>query len=107
MADKIKVFTKRPDGIPRSVWVTNSLKNLQNAVGGYIEAVTLAAALVVICNEEGRILGLQHNCAMCGVDFCGDIIIAGVRGDEFADVPVDIKELRRMFPQLWEVNGNG
>ena len=34
MADKIKVFTKRPDGIPRSVWVTNSLKNLQNAVGG-------------------------------------------------------------------------
>ena len=103
MADKIKVFTKRPDGIPRSVWVTNSLKNLQNAVGGYIEAVTLTADMVVICNEEGRILGLPHNCEICGVDFCGDIIIAGVRGDEFADVPVDIKESRRMFPQLWEV----
>lgn len=102
MADKIKVFTKRPDGIPRSVWVTNSLKNLQNAVGGYIEAVTLTADLVVICNEEGRILGLPHN-QIRSVDFCGDIIIAGVRGDEFADVPVDIKELRRMFPQLWEV----
>ena len=103
MADKIRVFTKRPGCPPRSVWVTNSLKNLQNAVGGYIETVTLTADLVVICNEEGRILGLPHNCEICGVDFCGDIIIAGVRGDEFADVPVGIKELRRMFPRLWEV----
>ena len=103
MADKIKVFTKRPGCIPRSVWITNSLPNLQNAVGGYIEAVTLTADLVVICNEEGRILGLPHNCEICGVDFCGDIIIAGVRGDEFADVPISIKELKRMFPQLWEV----
>lgn len=103
MADKIRVFTKRPGCIPRSVWVTNSLANLQNAVGGLIETVTLGSDLAVICNEEGRLLGLPHNCAMCGVDFCGEIIIAGVRGDEFSDVPCDIKELKRMFPQLWEV----
>ena len=103
MAEKIHVYTKRLWCIPRSVWVTNSLANLQNAVGGYIETVTIAEDLVVICNEEGRILGLPHNCEICGVDFVGDIIIAGVRGDEFGDVMIDIKELKRLFPQLWEV----
>ncbi len=36
MADKIKVFTKRPGMPPRPVNVTNSLTNFQNYVGGYI-----------------------------------------------------------------------
>jgi len=99
----VRVIQKAPGQMPEFREIPNTLEALQAAVGGYIETVTLAADLVVICNEEGRILGLPHNCEICGVDFCGDIIIAGVRGDEFADVPVDIKELKRMFPTLWEV----
>lgn len=81
MADKIKVYIKRPGCIPRSVWVSNSLKNLQNTVGGYIETVRLASDMVIICNEEGRLLGLPYNCEVCGVDLCGDIIFCGSRGD--------------------------
>ena len=103
MADKIKAFAKRPGQPPRSVWVTNSLKNLQTYVGGYIEAVTLTSDCAVICNEEGRILGLPHNCNVAGIDFVGDILFVGIKGEEFADMPIDFAAFKKMFKSLWEV----
>lgn len=102
MADKIKVFTKRPGMPPRSVWMVNSLRNLQNHVGGYIETFTLAEDMTIICNEEGRIRGLPYNCGIAGVDFFGDIIFAGIRDDEFADVPLTMAEFKALFRDLWE-----
>ena len=65
----------------------NDLKAFQKAVGGYIETVTLATDLVIICNEEGRLQRLPHNTTVFGVDFCGTIIAAGVKGEEFASLP--------------------
>ena len=105
MADKIRVLSKRPGQPPRSVWMANSLKNFQNAVGGYIEAVTLAKDMAIICNEEGLLKDLPYNCTICGVDFCGDIILVGVKGDEFADLPLEYKDMKSLFPWLWEVSG--
>ena len=49
--------------------------------------MTIASDAVIICNEEGRILGLSDNCRVCGVDFVGTVLIVGTKGDEFCDVP--------------------
>lgn len=65
----------------------NTLKALQREVSGYIKTVTIASDAVIICNEEGRILGLPDNCRVCGVDFVGTVLIVGTKGDEFCDVP--------------------
>lgn len=81
--------------------MANSLKNFQMAVGGYIETVSLAEDLVIICNEEGRLKGLPYNCTICGVSFVGDIILAGVKGEEFADLPMDYKQAKELFGWLW------
>lgn len=63
----------------------NDLKAFQKAVGRYIETVTFAE-VVIICNEEGRLLGLPANTTVGGVDFCGTIIAAGVKGEEFTSL---------------------
>ena len=63
-------------------------------MGGYIETVTLAFDLVIICDEEGRLKGKEYNCTVCGVSFVGDIIVAGVQGDEFADLPLDYETMK-------------
>ena len=101
MAEKIYVAVKRPGEPPRHVWMSNSLENFQRYVGGYIETVTPAEDMVIICNEEGRLKGLPYNCTVCGVDFVGDIVFAGVKDDEFADLPCDWKVFKTVFSNLW------
>ena len=98
---KISVLIKDPGKNPRHVHIENSLKNLQNTVGGYIETVTLSDDAVIICNEEGRLRGLPYCCTICGVNFVGTVVIAGVAGEEFADLPGDFKNWEKMFRSLW------
>ena len=93
----MKAIRKKPGCKPEVIDIDNTLEALQAEVGGYIEAVTIADA-VIICNEEGRILGLPHNCRFCGVDFVGTILIVGYADDTFCDVPDEaflLKSLRR------------
>lgn len=85
--NKIKVIIKRPGEDPQKKSINNNLETLQLIVGGYIESVTLATDLAIICNEEGRIMGLPYNCDICGASFVGPIIFVGVSGDEFCSVP--------------------
>lgn len=99
---KIKVLIKEPNKKPRCVNISKSLENLQKTVGGYIETVTLAEDFVVICNEEGRLLGLPNNCDICGVNFVGTIILCGIDGDDFGDIPLPYADIKRIMPNLWE-----
>ena len=80
--------------------IENTLEALQKIVGGYIETVTLLSDLVIICNEEGRILNLPYNCNICGVEFVGTIIFAGIDGEDFGDVPVREDNLGKLFPEV-------
>lgn len=80
---------KGPGERPIVASIPNTLEALQKAVDGYIETVTIASDLVLICNEEGRLLDLPDNCTVCGVNFVGPILAAGVSGDEFSSLSVD------------------
>ena len=83
----MKVFFKEPGKAIRQMQVPNDLHTLQQLIGGYLESVTLCTDLVVLCDEEGRLKGLPHNCEVCGVDFCGPIMFVGADKDKFCDVP--------------------
>lgn len=107
MSKKIKVIIKEPAKKPRCVWISNTLENLQKTVGGYIETVTVASDMVIICNEEGRLRNLPYNCDVCGVSFVGTIIFCGVSEDEFCDIPVDYQALKNLMPGMWEDCENG
>ena len=76
------VIYKAPECPPEPRDIPNTLEELQATVGGYIETVTLAADTAIICNEEGRLLGLPYNCRFLGVDFVGPILVVGVAGDK-------------------------
>lgn len=85
----MKVIYKAPGAAPEIRDIPNTLKELQETVGGYIETVTIATDAVIICNEEGRLLGLPHNCRFCGIDFCGPILVSGYSGDEFTSLSAE------------------
>lgn len=100
---KISVIIKEPGKTPRHVNISGTLENLQKTVGGYIECVTLFGGMAVICDEEGRIKGKERCCNICGVDFVGTVILVGVDGEEFCDLPVGYADVKRMMPKMWEV----
>lgn len=88
MPDKIKIYVKEPDKDPEARTIPNTLEALQEIVGGYIETFRVSTDLTIICNEEGRLLGLPYNFTILGrVSFVGTVVFAGVNGDEFCDVP--------------------
>lgn len=103
MAPKIKCYIKRPDEeFGHSTSISCTLENLQKTVGGYIETVTLVPEIdcvpgvVVICDEEGLLKQKPYNCQYAGVDFVGDIIVIGCKGEEFCDVPIGWDLHKRM-----------
>lgn len=83
----MKAIRKKPGCEPEIIEVDNTLAALQQEVGGYIETVSIADDVVIICNEEGRLRGLPYNCRFVGVDFVGTILVVGRNKDEFCDVP--------------------
>ena len=102
----MKVIIKRPcDQFGEEATIANTLEALQEAVGGYIETVTLDNGVVLICNEEGRIRNMPYNFTlrrMRGVvtvqnAIFGTVIACGVDGDEFADIPIDFNEWKSLL----------
>ena len=99
--NKIRVLIKPAGESAYFAEVENTLESLQSIVGGYIETVTLAEDLVVICDEEGVIKNSRYNCSICGVQFFGAILICGVSGDEFASIPVSDESVKKLFETLF------
>lgn len=101
---KMRCIIKRPDeqfGHVTNISVT--LKNLQNTVGGMIEVVPLTDNAVIICNEEGKINGLQPNFLMgfpplqdCVV---GNVIVIGLDGEEFTDLDMTFGQWKAILKE--------
>lgn len=97
----MKVFVKKPGEKLQYCEIENTLEALQAAVGGYIETVSVICqtlnengkciypGVCVICNEEGRLNGMEYNCEFDGVYYYGPILFVGTFDDEFDDFPLN------------------
>ena len=85
----MKVIRKHPGQMPEVIDVENDGDAIRYELGGFIEAVTIAEDLAILCDEDGRFKNKAPNIAFkaLGVDFVGTILIVGVDGEEFCDVP--------------------
>ncbi len=61
----LSVLKIAPGQHPQQVEIDNDLKALQQAVGGSIDAVyPFADPVAIICNDEGKLMGLPLNRAL-------------------------------------------
>lgn len=91
----MKAIAIRPGEKLQVIEIENSLKALQDFVGGYIQAVPVGDQ-VVICNEEGRLQGLDVCATVDGIDFVGSILIVGNGEEDFTDVDLDKWEIEEV-----------
>ena len=105
---KIKCIVKRPDEkYGHMTNVSDRLENLQNTVGGYIEVVPVVSNMdgtrvVCICDEEGKLKGYDRNFKLYGDIIVGTVILCGVEGDKFADIPIDFQTWKKVYDELQE-----
>lgn len=81
----MRVLRKKPGMGFEFIDIPNKLEALQSEVGGYIECVPFDGENVIICNEEGKLMGLDPNITIDGELYVGTILIAGTDGEEFSD----------------------
>ena len=86
----------------------DTLEAMQKIVGGYIQAVyPFSEPVAVVCNEEGRILGLPFNRPLMdenGLPYdvlCGTFFIAGVDGEHFTSLTEEqIEKYRSLYDNV-------
>lgn len=96
MKDKrITVVYKQPELEPKLVVMENSLRQMQDLIGGYIEigeyiCKTRNEALVIVCDEEGKLKKKEPNILSdhgAWIDvIVGPVFAAKISGEEFADM---------------------
>lgn len=95
----MKVLMVEPGKSPYAAEIESGLKSLQAAVGGDIQAVyPYEDPVALICNEEGKLMGLPLNRALFDDDghiydiVSGNFLIVGLGEEDFTDLSPDLME---------------
>lgn len=96
MSEVLKVIVKRVGEDPVVEEVENRLGALQDLVGGYLEAVTIATDMCALVDEEGLLKGRKYNCDVCNYPLFGTIVLVGVDGENFVDCPISVEWTERL-----------
>lgn len=64
--------------------IDNELSALQDLVGGYIQTVYLPHGVIMIVNEEGKLMGLKPNFRLEHDLIVGTAVFVSADGEEFA-----------------------
>ena len=115
--DLIQVVLCEPGKKARIATISNTLPSLQQIVGGYIEAVyPFDDPVAIICNEEGKINGLELNRALRDESgkvydiLAGTFLIVGLAKEGFASLSTKHQEkYYKLFeyPEIFlSVNGD-
>jgi len=116
MEEKMHVLIVEPQKKPYVKDIDKSLESLQHEVGGWIEATyPYDDPVALICNEEGKLNGLELNRALRDENgeiydiIAGTFIVAGIGEEDFVSLDEEMtKKYEKQFatPELFlRVNG--
>ena len=110
------VLAVLPGKAPERMELNGSLEAMQQFVGGTIQAVyPFPDPVAVVCNDEGKLMGLEHNRALRDNNgnvydiLCGSFFVCGLSEEDFTSLPDElIQKYTRLFqyPELFLRVGN-
>ena len=102
----MRVLSVLPCKAPERIELNGSLESMQEFVGGTIQAVyPFPDPVAIVCNDEGKLMGLEHNRALRDEDgnvydiLCGPFFICGLGDKNFASLP---EELLQKYTRLYQ-----
>ena len=102
MNDNLTVLYVEPKKLPKQITIKNTLEEKQKLVGGLIEYTSLIDdnSVLLICNEEGKILGLPYNRDIGHDIIVGPFILVGNDqrlGEDISLTEEQIKKYTNVF----------
>lgn len=84
----MKIVLVEPGREAREAEITGSLQSMQQLVGGLIQTMyPWEDPVALVCNDEGKILGLPFNRVLEDYDLiAGPFFICGIQGENFASL---------------------
>lgn len=83
----MKILAVRTGELPEVIDIEHSLDAKSEFVGGYIQTISLSSTAILVCNDDGKVIGLKPNRVIPGDFIAGDFFIVGFDGrDDFCDI---------------------
>ena len=103
----MRVLKVEPYQLPEIKEIDSGLASLQHEVEGWIEATyPFEDPVAIICNEEGKLNGMEYNRAIRDENgevreiIAGPFLVVGLDEENFASLPEDmLQKYKRMFAQ--------
>lgn len=99
LSGMMTVLLVKPGEAPLSVEMDSDLKAMQEAVGGCIEAVyPYEDRVALVCNDEGKLIGMELNRAVRHADgntmdiIAGPFLVCGLSADNFCSLSPELME---------------
>lgn len=93
------VLAVLPGKVPEKIELEGTLKSMQNFVGGTIQAIyPFDDPVAIICNDEGKLGGLEYNRALRNEKgavydiICGPFFVCGLGTEEYVSLPEQLME---------------
>jgi len=105
MQRKLNALLVEPNKLPKKITINNTLEEKQKLVGGNIEYAYIQDKndVVLICNEEGKILGLPFNRDIGYDVIAGNFLIVGDDpeiGEDRSLTEEQIEKYAKMFDEI-------
>lgn len=85
MSEMLRVLMVEPHKVPYELQLRDTLPELQKAVGGLIEVLYNGDGTLLVCNEEGKLIGMEGNRRIGdgSTIIAGPFFVCGDSGESF------------------------
>lgn len=105
MKEDLRILMVEPQKAPYEASVPHELTAMQQTVGGLIEVVRNGDGTLLVCNEEGKLLGMEGNRRIPGDVLAGPFFVVGDAGETFRSLTEEeLERYKKRFAEIEEIS---
>ena len=105
MKENLRILMVEPHKAPYEASIPHELTAMQQTVGGLIEVVRNGDGTLLVCNEEGKLLGMKGNRRIPGDVLAGPFFVVGDAGETFRSLTEEeLERYRERFAEIEDIS---